>query len=151
MNIEKALFNIQRIQILQSKLNPTTANLISNDYAYAWNVELFPLLESTDLHHQYEGLFKITKKEVDVVTEFADSEWLKKQYYSFYEYEDKFIRGDKYDFKTERWHLIAIFRYMFLRDSFDKTFWDKLVENGNCPIEAFGIIREFDIKELSLI
>lgn len=151
MNIEKALFNIQRIQILQSKLNLTTTNLISNDYAYAWNVELFPLLENTDLHYQYETQFKITRQEVDIVTEFADSEWLKKQYYSFYQYEDMFVRGNKFDIKTERWHLIAIFRYMFLRGSFDKVFWDKLVENGNCPIEAFGIVREFDIKELSLI
>lgn len=151
MNIEKALFNIQRIQILQSKINPTTTNLISNDYAYAWNVELFPLLENTDLHYQYEEIFKIKRKEVDVVTEFADSEWLKKQYYSFYQYEDIFVRGNKYDIISERWHLIAIFRYMFLRGSFDKVFWGKLVENGNCPIEAFGIVREFDIKELSLI
>lgn len=151
MNIEKALFNIQRIQILQSKLNPATTNMISNDYAYAWNVELFPLLESTDLHSEYEEQFKITRKEVDVVTEFADSEWLKKKYYSFYQYEDMFLRSDRFQIKTERWHLITIFRYMYLRRSFDETFWKTLVENGNCPIEAFGIVREFDIKELSLI
>lgn len=151
MNIEKALFNIQRIQILQSKLNPATTNLISNDYAYAWNVELFPLLESTDLHYEYEDQFKITRREVDVVTEFADSEWLKKKYYSFYQYEDMFLRSDRFQIKTERWHLITIFRYMYLRRSFDETFWKTLVENGSCPIEAFGIVREFDIKELSLI
>lgn len=151
MNIEKALFNIQRIQILQSKLNPETSNLIPNDYAYAWNVELFPLFEATDLQYQYESQFKITRKEIDVVTEFADSEWLKKKYYSFYEYEDIFLKSNKYEIKTERWHLIAVFRYMFLRDSFDNQFWQKLTENGNCPIEAFGITREFDIKELSLI
>lgn len=151
MNIEKALFNIQRIQILQSKLNPETTNFISDEYAYAWNVELFPLLDSSELHYQYESQFRITKSEVDLVTEFADSEWLKKKYYSFYEYEDIFLRSNKFNIKTERWHLIAIFRYMYLRHSFDNEFWGKLVKNGECPIEAFGIVREFDLKELSLI
>lgn len=151
MNIEKALFNIQRIQILQSKLDPSTSHLISNDYAYAWSVELFPLLESTDLHNEYESQFKISREEIDVVTDFADSEWLKKKYYSFYQYEDMFIRGEQSRIKTERWHLIVIFRYMFLREAFDGIFWKKLTENGNCPVEAFGIVRNFDLKELSLI
>lgn len=151
MNIEKALFNIQRIQILQSKINPETSNLISNDYAYAWNVSMFPLLEFSELHVQYENLFEIKKETVDIVTDFADKEWLNKKYYSFYDYEDFFIRGEKFSLKTERYHLIAIFRYMFLRGSFDQMFWDKLVENGNCPIESFSIVRNFDINELSLV
>lgn len=151
MNIEKALFNIQRIQILQSKINPETSNLISNDYAYAWNVSMFPLLEFSELHLQYEDQFAIKKDEVDIITDFADKEWLDKKYYSFYEYEDFFVRGEKSPIKTERYHLIAIFRYMFLRGSFDQMFWDKLVENGNCPIEAFSIVRDFDINELSLV
>ncbi|MPT34814.1 MAG: hypothetical protein E2604_06945 [Flavobacterium sp.] len=150
MNIENALFNIQRIQILQSKFNPETTNLISNDYAYAWSVLMYPLLESSELHSQYQDQFTIKKEEVDIITEFADKEWLNKKYYSFYDYEDMFVRDKNSSIKTERFHLIAIFRYMFLRDAFDNRFWETLLENGNYPIEAFSITKEFDIYELSL-
>lgn len=150
MDIEKALFNIQRVQILQNKLNPNTSFLISDDYAYAWDVKLYPFFESSELHVIYEKQFEVTKQEVDVVTNFADAEWLKKNYYTFYEYEDLFLRSGKYSIKTERWNLIAIFRYMYLRGTFDQQFWQTLTENGKCPIEAFSITREFDLKELSL-
>lgn len=150
MNIEKALFNIQRIQILQSKLNPETTNLVSNDYAYAWNVSMYPLLEFSELHLEYQDQFAIKKEDVDIITDFADKEWLSKKYYSFYQYEDFFVWDKNSPVKTERFHLIAIFRYMFLRDAFDQKFWDTLLENGNCPIEAFSISRKFNINELSL-
>jgi antitoxin MazE len=112
---------------------------------------MFPLLEFSELHVQYEDQFIIKKETVDIVTDFADKEWLNKKYYSFYDYEDFFVKGGKSSIKTERYHLIAIFRYMFLRGSFDQLFWDKLVANGNCPIEAFSIVRNFDINELSLV
>lgn len=151
MNIEKALFNLQKTQIIQSKINSDTSDFISNDYAYAWNVSLFPLLESSDLHLEYEEFFDIKKEEIDSITDFADKEWLKNKYYTFYEYEDMFIRSKESKIKTERFHLLAIFRYMFLRGSFDKKFWEKLLENGNCPIEAFSISRDFEITQLSLV
>lgn len=151
MNIEKVLYNIQRFQILQTKLNPQTSMQIPDDYAYAWSVNMYPLLEDTSIHEEFENQFNISKKEVDIITDYADKNWLDKKYFSFYQYEDMFVRGQNPPIKSERFHLIAIFRYMFLRDAFDQKFWDVLLENGNCPTEAFSVIRKFDFNQLYLI
>lgn len=86
-DIGKSIFNLQRYQILQTKLNPATTNFIPNDYAYAWYQKLYPLLEENDLHEDLQPYFSITKEQVDEIINYADSEWLEKRYYNFYEYE----------------------------------------------------------------
>jgi hypothetical protein len=150
-NIGKALFNLQRFQILQTKLNPDTSHLLPNDYAYAWYEKLYPIVEENALHEDLEQYFSITKEQVDVITSYADSEWLKKKYYTFYEYEDHYqCRRDPIKGIT-RHTLIAVFRYMYLRNTFDEKFWNTLLEPMKYPAEAGGITSEFKSEYLYLI
>ena len=86
----RAIFNLQRFQILQTKLNPATSNLIPDAYAYAWYEKLYPFLDDCELHQDLEGYFTVTKEQVDIISSRADSEWLEKRYYTFYEYEKYF-------------------------------------------------------------
>jgi len=150
-DIGKALYNLQRFQILQTKINPQTGNYIPNDYAYAWYAEMYPLLNDSGFHEPLEKHFTITKTQVDKITQYADSEWLEGRYYTFYEYESYFkVRIENLD-GIDRDSLISVFRYMFLRSSFDQKFWDKLLEAREYPIEASGIVRKFDEESIYLI
>lgn len=143
----KVQYNLQRYQILQTKLNPATSFLIQNDYAYAWSENLFPLFDSSPLHEDLEGFFSISRLEIEKVLNFADEQWLENKYHTFYDYEDLFDLGEKKG--STRFKLIAIFRYMNLRNTFDNKFWQKLIENA--PIEASGLIRKFTNEELYLL
>lgn len=150
-NIEKTIFNLQRFQILQTKLNPATSNCIPDFYAYAWYVRLYPLLEQNDLHENLKNSFVVTPKQVDIVTERADSEWLKGKTYTFYEYENYFEVRSTPKEGLDRYSLIAIFRYSYLRGGFDEPFWDKLLEPMNHPSEASIITRKFAPDEIYLV
>lgn len=149
--IGKSVFNLQRFQILQTKLNPATTNFIPNDYAYAWYQRLYPLLDENELHEDLEPYFSITKEQVDEITGYADNEWLEKRYYTFYEYEAHYKCRSNPILNISRHTLIAVFRYMFLRDAFDQEFWNKLLEPMKYPTEAGGITRNFDINYIYLI
>lgn len=48
VNIGKAVFNLQRFQILQTKINPQTADKMPDFYAYAWSVKMFPFWTRVD-------------------------------------------------------------------------------------------------------
>jgi hypothetical protein len=148
--IGRTIFNLQRLQILQIKCNPQTARLINNDYAYAWQVKMFPLLSDGKLHEDLEKYFTITKKQVEIITKRADSEWLEKRLYNFYEYESYFeVRGMPVE-NIDRWTLICVFRYMYLQGCFDDKFWEKLLEPTEHPMEAASIIRKFSLEDLFL-
>ncbi|WP_124981498.1 hypothetical protein [Nonlabens xiamenensis] len=150
-NIGKALFNLQRFQILQTKLNPNTSHLLPNDYVYAWYEKLYPIVDENDLHEDLEPYFSITREQVDEITSYTDTEWLEKRYYTFYEYEDYYkcriepVKG------ISRHTLIAVFRYMFLRNAFDDKFWNTLLEPMKYPVEAGGITSDFKSEYLYLI
>lgn len=141
----KILFNLQRFQILQTKLNPMTSNLIPDSYAYAWYVGLYPFRNDSDLHEDLEDYFCISRSFANKVTSYADREWCNKKYYTYYEYENKF--GGK----AVRDHLIAIFRYMFLSDTFDEEFWNILLRSQEHPIEASSITSKFNDIYFELI
>ena len=143
----KATYNLQRFQILQTKLNPSTSNLISDSYAYAWFESLYPILDSSQLHEDLEECFSISKEKINLVSQYADSEWLEKKYYAFYQYEGHFrSRGD-----IERHDLIVIFRYLFLHGTFDATFWETLIKPMEYPTEASRVISDFRSDYLYLV
>lgn len=146
-DIGKALFNLQRFQILQTKLNPATSYQIPDAYAYAWSCKLFPLLDDCDLHEDLQQYFTITRDQVDKITCYADEEWLKKRYYNFYDYESYF-RGVE---SISRYGLISVFRYMYLKGCFDNQFWSKLLEPMKYPSEASVITNDFNVDYLYLI
>ena len=144
-DINKILFNLQRFQILQTKLNPNTSDLISDSYAYAWYQKLYPFRDDSDLHEDLQEYFDIKKEFADNVVQYADREWLDRTYYTFYEYEYKF--GGK----ANRHSLIAIFRYMFLNNTFDTEFWDTLIKPHEHPIEASLITSDCKYDYLELV
>lgn len=141
-DLGKVLFNLQRFQILQTKLNPHTPNLISDHYAYAWYREVYPLLDECSLHEDLEPYFTVTKDEVERVSKYADDESTAGHYYTFYQYEDKFGSRQGPQEGISRSSLIGIFRYMFLKELFDDEFWKKLLENPNYPTEAGNIVSK---------
>lgn len=145
MNEIKILFNLQRFQILQTKLNPNTCDLISDSYAYAWYKRLYPFLDDSDLHEDLEECFTTKKEFANPVVEYADKEWRDKKYYTFYQYEAKF--GGR----ENRHALIAIFRYMFLNETFDNEFWETLIKPQEHPVEASSITSKFDYNYFELI
>lgn len=147
----KSIFNLQRFQILQTKLNTNTSHLIPDSYAYAWYQKLFPLLDDSDLHEDLIDCFEITKEQVDIISERADSEWLKKNYYTFYEYEKHF--NVRYDAVKEisRHTLIATFRYLYLHGTFDETFWNTLLKPMQHPVEASSITSNFNPEYIYLV
>lgn len=149
--IGKSIFNLQRFQILQTKLNPATSGQIPNDYAYAWYEKLYPIMEENDLHEDLAPYFSITKEQADEIAGFADSEWLQKRYYSFYQYEEYYKVRTFPVMGISRHTLIAVFRYMYLGGAFDAQFWNTLLTPMQYPTEAGGITRSFDSSYLYLI
>lgn len=146
--IGKAIFNLQRFQILQVKANLQTQQLIPDHYAYAWQAELYPALDESALHEDLEPYFTITRKQVDKIKKYADDEWLKNKLHSFYEFEDHFgCRSGNEDGIT-RDVLIKVFRYMYLKKLLDDAFWKKLLETAKFPTEASVITQK--LKEIHI-
>jgi antitoxin MazE len=148
---ERAIFNLQRFQILQTKLNPSTSNLIPDSYAYAWYKKLYPLLDDSELHEDLEDYFEITKEQVDIISQRADSEWLEKRYYTFNEYESYFGVRRSPIAGISRHTLIATFRYLFLHGTFDEKFWETLIKPMEHPSEASRVTSEFNIEYIYLV
>jgi hypothetical protein len=147
----KVIFNLQRFQILQTKLNPETAHLISDSYAYAWYQRLYPILDENELHADLEDYFSITKEQVDMIAERADSEWLEKRYHTFNDYEAYFNVRSSPVKNISRHTLIATFRYFYLHETFDETFWKTLIEPWKHPTEASLVTSEFRSEYIYLI
>ncbi len=145
----KVLFNIQRFQILQTKLNNQTFSLIPNSYAFAWYASVYPLLDRSDLHADLEMYFTISKEQVNSVIDYSDKELLAGRLYTFYEYEDYFGSNEN---NIARLELAEIFRYAFLHRIFNsKGFWEKLLEPMSYPMEVGYITQEFNIKDIELV
>jgi len=144
--IGKVLFNMQKLEIIKTKLNPQTKDFLSDAYVYAWSVGVYPLFDDYDYSVDLEEFFPITKSKVSDVISYLNSEWLEKKYYTFYQIEDHFdVLGSG---KYSREDLIYILRYTYLHNKFDKTFWDTLVCRGNNPCEAETIVNSFDQSDL---
>jgi|TergutMp193P3_1026864.scaffolds.fasta_scaffold23491_4 hypothetical protein len=145
-DIGKILFNLQKFQILQTKHNPQTKDVVSDAYAYAWSVGLYPFFDNYDYSTDLKEYFSISEDKISTVINYLDSEWLKKNYYTFYQLEDHFdVSGYG---QCSRYDLICILRYTYLHNKFDDTLWDTLVRRGDNPCEAEGIIDQFELSEL---
>ena len=145
----KALYNLQRFQLLQAKINLPTHNLIPDHYAYAWQVNLYPMLDTGVLHEELEHYFTITRKQIEKIKKYADDEWLKSKMRSFYEFEDYFGCREGNKDGITRDVLIKVLRYMFLKKLFDDIFWKKLLETAKFPTEASAITAKY--KDIGLL
>ena len=148
----KAIYNLQRFSILQTKLNPATSELIPNSYAYAWFANIYPCLHDSDIHHDLKECFATKEKQVKLIAEIADKNWLNKKNLTYYEYEKLFREDDKYEnYNISRVELLPAFRYFYLEGIFDGDFWRKLLEESEYPIEAGCITNEFSQTDLCLL
>lgn len=148
----KAIFNLQRFSILQTKLNPATSDLISDSYAYAWYDNVFPYLHDSDIHYDLKECFLVKEEQVKMIAETADKNWLEKKNLTYYEYERLFSWNEEYkQYGIGRVELLSAFKYFYLKGIFDSDFWAKLLEAGEYPIEASSITKEFNQTDLYLI
>ncbi|SDP91303.1 hypothetical protein SAMN05428975_3546 [Mucilaginibacter sp. OK268] len=150
-NNNRTIYNLQRFQILQTKVNPQTSDYIPDAYAYAWYDEVYPIMHESDLSGDLSEFFKISKEQIDQITKYADSEWLDKRLYTFYEYEDYFSVRTANENNIERFTLIAVFKYVYLSGGFDDDFWKKLLEPMKHPAEAQSITSKFDKDSIYFI
>jgi hypothetical protein len=145
MDIGKILFNLQKFEILKTKKDPQTKDLISDAYAYAWSVGLFPLFDNFDYSIDLKEYFPITEEKISNVLNYIDSEKKKKNYFTFYQLEDHFdVLGSG---QYSRYDLICILRYAYLHNRFNGI-WDTLVRRGDSPCEAEEIIAPFEPFDL---
>lgn len=144
-NIGKTIFNLTRFQVLQTKLNPHLNRTLPDYYAHAWDVEMYPYLDSSPLHEDLKEYFTITEDQIDEIVKYAEREWRDQRLYTFYEYESHYgIRGNTTMEGITRWSLICVFRYLYLHNTFDEHFWGKLLEPTQYPIEAESILRDYE-------
>jgi len=136
--------------ILQTKLNPQTKESIPDEYAYAWYVDLYPIFNDGEWHENVKECFKIGEDKVTAIITYLDAEWLKKNYYNFYEIEKYYNYMDEAE-KVDRNDLLCVLRYVFLHGGFDGVFWDKLLKNEQHPVEATSIVADFDISKIYLV
>lgn len=146
--MEKSIYNLQKFLLIQTKLNSQITDKLSNAYIYAWSEDCYPLFDSGSYHKDLEQYFKITKVQVDTISKYADEEWLQKRYYTFYQYEDYFQNRSENLLRINRLMLLRVFRYMYLSNFFDNKFWETLLTPMEYPIEANGIIKNFDLNEI---
>jgi hypothetical protein len=146
----KQLFNLQRFLILQTKLNPQTSDLISDDEAFAWSVGLYPLHSTSKIAKDLEHYFVIPKSMIELIIKYVDSKWVEKNYPSFYNLESYFANKSSSNFIIDRTVLIDTLRYCYLHGLFDENLWNGLVANDDCPLEAKGINRPFSTDEINL-
>lgn len=150
-DLGKSIFNMQRFMILQTKLNPQTADQIPDDYAFAWYVNLYPFFSDGGVHEDLEDYFHIKEEQIDYVSKYIDDEWLEGITYTFYELENYFKCRHNPPKGIDRMVLLYILKYIKLYGGFDEAFWNKLLEPTKHPSEAQSIARPFTSNHIYLI
>lgn len=135
----KKLFQLQRFSIIQTKLNSQTSNLISDDYAYAWYMEIYPIFDSNEYTELYKDCFFIKEDVVSKILTIADTLWNDKNVLSFYHLLE-FIQ--KKECLIDKYILINVLRYAYIHGCFDQDFWDTILTPEEYPIEASAIVSK---------
>lgn len=145
-DIKKLLFVQQRLQILHLGKH---YGEFTDSYLYAWERGVYPFFNGTDgsvdkkPHELHQDLFRISEGEVEFIIKRFNKAYDDNEKLTFYGLEDEL---HVYSHSTSGWtrgKLLRISRYLFLEEEYDKSFWNKLTENGSCPAEAHSIRREF--------
>ncbi|MBR3981333.1 MAG: hypothetical protein IKJ98_09250 [Bacteroidales bacterium] len=139
--ILKALYYVRKKQILQSYHSEYGGRVYSESYVFAVKNDCYPYFHIEEDDEIYSNFYTIKQEFIETVVDYIQKEWLNKRYHTFYELESKYGHEN-------RRNLIILLRYIFLDERFDKTFWDKLIENEKCPIEAFRICAPLDEYEI---
>ena len=142
------LFAQQRERVIFMK--SMSESIYHDAYAYAWANGVHPALHASDystadrIHEFFSEHFLISKEFVDEVLIYMDDLSLKGKPPTFYELEESF--GGR----CERTSLVKICRYIYLNNTFDKSTFDALLEEGKHPSEAANIASRFTIDELKM-
>ena len=153
----KGLADIRSRQIYLSKFFSETENVYKDAYTYAVCKSIYPIYHEEILMNEDEDTYikrlpfyqtyKITENTVSKFAKYLDVNWLKQNYFTFYELESHFRNNWSGD--DLRGDLICCLRYFYLHDVFDKPFWDTILKPTQFPIEADSIRQPFNKSELS--
>lgn len=158
--ILKALAEIRRRQILSIKLNPQTADLYPNAYAFAVSRSIYPLyheqvgfLDNRDDILQklpFIETYDITREQVDEVVTQMDEAQKNGQHIAFRTIENTFYNRSEWNkpWRNLRVDLIDVCRYLFLSDAFSDI-WDEFLDGA--PSEAKPLRRAWNSDELRLL
>ena len=144
------VFQLTRLTILIAARTPEAAKALDHSYVFAWDRGVYPLLnESAQFHRPFGQFFAITEEMVDELSKYLDARWLEGKAPSFYKLEDHYkVRYSRTPW--DRSSLMAVCRYLYLQNAFDKAFWEALLKGSDHPIEARSITRKFDLSEISI-
>jgi len=140
---DRQIFQLTRFNLLWAAMNDPQ-KVISDAYAYAWKAGVYPMFDDgASLHIHFADQFKVSEDMMDELSKHLDDCWQEKAVPSFYELENHYkVRSGRTVW--DRSLLLRACRYMFLRESFDKCFWEALLRGTDHPTEAKSIIRNFD-------
>ena len=142
--MSKKQFHQQRLQILHMGVH---FNEFSISYLYAWAESLYPVTFDTDdsvecrPHEVYEDEFMISKGQVNSIISYCADRWESKSLPTFDEVASQFPLMSETG-------IINVFRYLYLEDFFDDSFWAALLEKGQYPGRAASIKIEPDRSTL---
>lgn len=148
--IKKMLFSMQRFQVLALYTSIASERTVSDSYAFAWSVGLYPLLnESADWHKAYEECFGARKAQMAELHGYLGDKTVQKSPMTFHELEDHYgVKGSRRP--GPLWNQAALInacRYFYLHQQFDEDFWSALLEHGQFPAGAESISRKFDVDD----
>ena len=151
--IKNMLFSMQKFQILSHFTNQCEEISLSAPYVYAWEKEVFPILdEIAPWHLPFTSRFPVKKEMIQELIEYLQERFDKGISLSFYELEEHYgikvahIIGEK---GWSRFMLAHACRYLCLHKKFSEEFWAEMVDSAKGPIETKCIIREYTPDEVT--
>lgn len=141
--VEKALYNLQKFQILSLFTSDCTTENVSPAYAFAWDKNLFPIgRHDCDWHLPHEQSFKVSRAKIRELGDFLEGIGRSGKSISFNQLEDHYsVRNGK---DWERMDLVFACRYFRLNGWFTEEFWKSMVGHSDCPTESLSILLEFE-------
>lgn len=150
-DVARMLFSMQRFQILALFSNTAAEKTVSASYAFAWTHGVYPLLnDSAPWHKAFASCFDVSHERIAGLHDWLRERWTNRETLSFYELEDHHrIRGSRRP--GPQWtqaSLINATRYLYLHQSFDAAFWERMLGDKQCPLEAEVIAQPFAADEI---
>lgn len=141
----KGLYEVKRDQIISAYLNPATRDYVPTALAYSYALRVYPIFHNTyELNDIFNGCYSVSKDQVKYIIDAIEEAG--ENYLSFYDLESLANA-------PARWELITILRYWWLHADYgkelDPKIFNTLLGNMQCPTEAHGLQRKFEINEIS--
>lgn len=137
-------YTVMKTQLLIAAKLPHSEEFLSDACLFAWSHDIYPAfgMAEDELAEPFAENFSVTREMIEKLGEHIDKTWVKRSSFSYYELEREFMSP-----MWNRGKLVNACKYMYLRDMFG-GFWERFLEDGDCPIEAKIITKAFDRSEL---